>query len=181
MISSFAAISLAIEINELVESCGYPLEDLVSEVDAAQASGLPPAGEEVAAAAALVEAFRQMATAAGGQDTESLSPGQMLFVAFNSLFDKVEAAVKDLASAMKTYGSGFEATVVGTGGLHDIASVLARVTVFRNYFASCTKCMLCFKVDPTVLGQFFPTGETSLCGSTTTCLSPIIETLHIST
>ena len=151
------------------------MEDLVSEVDAAQASGLPPTGEKVAAATALVEAFRQMASAAGGQDTESLSPGQMLFVAFNSLFDKVEAAVKDLASAIKTYGSGFEATVVGTGGLHDIASVLARLTVFRNYFASCTKCMLCFKVDPTVLGQFFPTGETSLCGSTTTCLSQYVK------
>ena len=88
---------MAIQVNELIESCGYPLEDLVAEVDSQLSLAQPPRGPKVAAATALAEAFRQMASAAGGQDTESLSPGHMLFVAFNSLFDKVDGAVRDLA------------------------------------------------------------------------------------
>ena len=95
--------------------------------------------------------------------------GHMLFVAFNSLFDKADSALREVAKEVKNWngqlGEEFRHLIPrdllpaeGKEELRDLSLTLSRLLVFKNYFASCTKCMLCFKVDPSVLGQYFPTG-----------------------
>ena len=80
-ISSISAISLAIQVTELLESAGYPVEELISEVDelisGSKIEGTTNKSPKLSAAKTLVEKFNQIASTMGSQDTESLAPGNV--------------------------------------------------------------------------------------------------------
>lgn len=112
-------------------------------------------------------------------NTEILEPGQLLLVAFNSLFDKVDDAFAELGDNLKKLDTdpawihgvegiensfkiiplGFSKNAGFVKGLAELSTTLNRLVVLREYFRMCTKCMRCFKGDPAVIGQLFPVGD----------------------
>ena len=110
------------------------------------------------------------------ENADSLNAGKMLFVAFNSLFEKVDTAMADLDNSLQglkvpqTWVDGVEAVHESRKilveplkqDLHElteISTILARLLVLKDCFELFSRCMLCFKADPSVTGQFFPTGD----------------------
>ena len=107
---------------------------------------------------------RLVAGVSESQSRESLSPGHLLFLAFDSLFNNYERSVRELKAAIagvSTGGSG------GSGGhwragtkatwamasadpeaatLLELSAFLCRLVFLRDFFTICTRAMLSFKV-----------------------------------
>lgn len=96
----------------------------------------------------------------------------MLFLALNSLFSSVDAALAGLARAVgagplpEAAGGLAEAGRVGRlldrrlgGDDGDLLGFLLRLEVFRDLFNLCSRVTLCFKAEPGSYSQSVPTSD----------------------
>lgn len=107
-----------------------------------------------------------------------LTPGQMLFLAFDSLFNNLEFAsdkLKTMTLGQQTakchsiesalHKMNRVAAAAATENATEISSLVAlslfvcRLVLLRDFFTLCTKAMLSFMADPGVLGDMLPSGD----------------------
>ena len=119
-----------------------------------------------------------IATATEAQQRgETLTSGQMLLLAFDSLFNNLDTTVRDLRAATRASpvpaqwaglrqiaASGAWVTRVlgdddATTALVDLSVFLCRLVLLRDFFTLCTTAMLSFKAEPRVLGEMLPSGD----------------------
>ena len=110
---------------------------------------------------------RLVAGVSESQSRESLSPGHLLFLAFDSLFNNYERAVRDLKAAIAGVSDGQGGPGHSGGGhwragtkatwamasadpeaatLLELSAFLCRLVFLRDFFTICTRAMLSFKV-----------------------------------
>ena len=114
---------------------------------------------------------RLVAGVSESQSRESLSPGHLLFLAFDSLFNNYEHSVRELKAAVTSASgqSGWKASTKATWAmaspdpeaatLLQLSAFLCRLVFLRDFFTQCTRAMLSFKADPGVLGEMLPSGD----------------------
>jgi len=110
-------------------------------------------------------------TVIGGES----SPGTMLLLAFDALFNNLELTTNHLHSACGSLDIpaewlGVDSVFAGVNAskqtmdpkldeLVALATFMSRVMVIKEFFAVCTKSMFVFKGDPSYLGEPMPTGD----------------------
>lgn len=113
--------------------------------------------------------------ASSNQQRDSLTAGQMLLLAFDSLFNNVDSVMMELRDLelSQEVPEAFlgvdvvrEAARIVKRSLDDelfdllrLSTFVARLTLLRDFFTLCRRTMLSFKADPSALGQMLPTGD----------------------
>ena len=104
---AFIVISLAVQLAELINETGLSLEDLIRDLEVeiqyanSDAHVTSASSAAVNVARSLKEKYQSLLGQIGGLgQRDNLSSGHMLFLAFDSLFNNVEAATVELRRAM---------------------------------------------------------------------------------
>ncbi len=113
------------------------------------------------------------------QECDSLSSGQMLFLAFDTLFNNVDAALADAKLAFgelkpppTTWQEGIETVFLSArlssdttrfevAELTELVTFMQRLLVLKEFFALCTRSMICFKAESSSAASegTLPSGE----------------------
>lgn len=109
------------------------------------------------------------------QQQDGLTSGQMLFLAFDTLFSNVDSALEEMQCAYKLVDVPEEWLGVDTvsqgknlvdlhsdpeyADLNSLGAFLCKLLVLKEFYSLCTRSMLSFKADVNVLGQTIPDGD----------------------